>query len=53
VRQTDQLQSLSVLDVIADQRRLIDVEMGYTQARKQVVYDAITEMQRAVGGRDR
>jgi outer membrane protein, heavy metal efflux system len=38
----------SLLDVITEQRRYIDVEMGYTDALKQV-YDAIVDIERAVG----
>jgi len=52
VRQTYELGRLSVLDVIAEQRRFIDVEMGYTEALKQV-YDAAVEVQRAAGTEDR
>ena len=52
VRQTYQLGRVSVLDVIAEQRRFIDVEMGYTEALKQV-YDAVVEVQRAIGRDDR
>jgi hypothetical protein len=36
-----------VLDVIAEQRRYIDIEMGYTDALK-LVNDAGIEIQRAV-----
>jgi cobalt-zinc-cadmium efflux system outer membrane protein len=52
VRQTYQLGRVSVLDVIAEQRRFIEVEMGYTEALKQV-YDAAVEVQRAIGAEDR
>src|SRR5262249_18485110 len=45
VRQTYQLGRVSVLDVIAEQRRFIDVEIGYTDSLKQV-YDAAVEIQR-------
>src|SRR5262249_18608342 len=38
----------SLLDVIAEQRRYIDVETGYTDALKQV-YDAAVDVERAVG----
>ena len=41
-----------LLDVIAEQRRYIEVEMGYTEALKQV-YDAAVEIERAVGARTR
>jgi len=52
VRQTYQHGSVLVVDVIPDQRRFIDVEVGYIEALKQVP-DAIVEVQRAIGGRDR
>jgi cobalt-zinc-cadmium efflux system outer membrane protein len=48
VRQTYTLGRATVLDVIAEQRRYIDVETGYTEALKQV-YDAVVDMERAVG----
>jgi outer membrane protein, heavy metal efflux system len=38
----------SLLDVITEQRRYIDIEMGYTDALKQV-YDAMIDIERAVG----
>jgi cobalt-zinc-cadmium efflux system outer membrane protein len=38
----------SLLDVITEQRRYIDVEMGYTDALKQL-YDAMVDIERAVG----
>lgn len=38
----------SLLDVIAEQRRFIDVEAGYTDVLKQV-YDAAVDVERAVG----
>ncbi len=47
VRQAYELGRIPVLDVIAEQRRYIDIEMGYTDALK-LVYDAGTETQRAV-----
>ena len=52
VRQTYQLGRVSVLDVIAEQRRFIDVELGYTDALKQV-YDAAVDVQRAIGAAER
>ena len=52
VRQTYHLGRVSVLDVIAEQRRFIEVEMGYTEALKQV-YDAVVEVERAIGVEDR
>jgi cobalt-zinc-cadmium efflux system outer membrane protein len=48
VRQTYQLGRASLLDVIAEQRRYIEIENGYTDILKQV-YDAGVEIQRAVG----
>ena len=48
VRQSYELGRGSLLDVIAEQRRLIDIETGYTDALKQV-YDAAVEVERAVG----
>jgi len=48
VRQTYELGRATVLDVIAEQRRYIDVETGYTEALKQA-YDAVVDMERAVG----
>jgi len=47
VRQAYELGRIPVLDVIAEQRRYIDIEMGYTDALK-LVYDAGTETQRAI-----
>jgi cobalt-zinc-cadmium efflux system outer membrane protein len=40
----------SLFDVIAEQRRYVDVENGYTDALKQV-YDAAVDIERAVGPR--
>jgi len=48
VRQTSTLGRAALLDVIAEQRRYIDVETGYTDAVKQV-YDAVVDIERAVG----
>jgi len=48
VRQTYTLGRATLLDVIAEQRRYIDVETGYTEALKRV-YDAAVDMERAVG----
>jgi cobalt-zinc-cadmium efflux system outer membrane protein len=48
VRQTSTLGRATLLDVIAEQRRYIDVETGYTDAVKQV-YDAVVDIERAVG----
>jgi cobalt-zinc-cadmium efflux system outer membrane protein len=48
VRQAYQLGRGSLLDVIAEQRRYIEVESGYTDVLKQV-YEAAVEIERAVG----
>lgn len=48
VRRTYELGRTTLLDVIAEQRRYIDIEMGYTEALKQV-YEAGVEIERAVG----
>ena len=48
VRQAYQLGRGSLLDVVAEQRRYIEVENGYTDALKQV-YDAAVDIERAVG----
>jgi cobalt-zinc-cadmium efflux system outer membrane protein len=48
VRQTSTLGRATLLDVIAEQRRYIDIETGYTEALKQV-YDAVVDIERAVG----
>ncbi len=48
VRRTWELGRGTLLDVITEQRRLIDVENGYTDALKQV-YDATVEIDRSVG----
>ena len=48
VRQAYELGRGSLLDVIAEQRRYIEIENGYTEALKQV-YDAATDVERAVG----
>ena len=48
VRQTHELGRTSLLDVITEQRRYIEIENGYTDALKQV-YDATAEFQRATG----
>ena len=52
VRQTYQLGRTTLLDVIAEQRRFIDVELGYTESLKQV-YDAAVDVDRAVGKAER
>ena len=48
VRQAYELGRGSLLDVIAEQRRYIEIENGYTDALKQV-YDAAVEIERAIG----
>lgn len=48
VRKAYELGRSTLLDVIAEQRRYIDSEMGYTDALKQV-YDAAVDIERAVG----
>jgi len=48
IRKAYALGRTSVLDVITEQRRYIDIEMGYTEALKQV-YDAVVDIERAVG----
>jgi cobalt-zinc-cadmium efflux system outer membrane protein len=49
VRRTYQLGRATLLDVIGEQRRYIEIEMGYTEALKQV-YAAWVEVDRAIGG---
>jgi len=48
VRKSYDLGRGTLLDVIAEQRRYIDIEMGYTEALKQV-YSAAVDIERAVG----
>ncbi len=48
VRKTYDLGRGSLLDVIAEQRRYIEIEMGYTEALKRL-YNAVVEIERAVG----
>jgi outer membrane protein, heavy metal efflux system len=48
VRQSYELGRGSLLDLIAEQRRYIEIEMGYTDVLKQV-YTAAVEIERAVG----
>ena len=48
VRQAYELGRGSLLDVIAEQRRYIEIENGYTDALKQV-YDAAADVERAAG----
>jgi cobalt-zinc-cadmium efflux system outer membrane protein len=48
IRRTYTLGRATLLDVIAEQRRYIDIETGYTDALKHV-YDAVVDIERAVG----
>jgi len=48
VRRAYDLGRGSLLDVVAEQRRYIEIENGYTDALKQV-YDASVDIERAVG----
>lgn len=48
VRQSYQLGRVPLLDVIAEQRRYIEIETGYTDSLKQV-YDGAVEVERAIG----
>jgi cobalt-zinc-cadmium efflux system outer membrane protein len=48
VRQSYQLGRVPLLDVIAEQRRYIEIETGYTDSLKQV-YDGAVEIERAIG----
>jgi cobalt-zinc-cadmium efflux system outer membrane protein len=48
VRRAYELGRHPLLDVIAEQRRYIEVEMGYTDVLKHA-YDAVVELERAVG----
>jgi len=48
VRQAYELGRGSLRDVVAEQRRYIDIENGYTDALKQV-YDSAVDIERAVG----
>ena len=52
IRKASELGRTSLLDVITEQRRYIEVEMGYTESLKQV-YDAMVEIERVVGTLDR
>ena len=52
VRQTYGLGRTSLLDVVAEKRRYVDIENGYTDVLKQV-YDAVVEIQRSVGAAER
>jgi outer membrane protein TolC len=46
--QTYTLGRATLLDVIAEQRRYINIETSYTEALKQA-YDAVVDIERAVG----
>ena len=48
IRKANQLGRTSLLEVIAEQRRYIEIEMGYTEAL-QHAYNAVVAMERAVG----
>jgi cobalt-zinc-cadmium efflux system outer membrane protein len=48
VRRAYELGRHPLLDVIAEQRRYIEVEMGYTEVLKNA-YEAVVELERAVG----
>jgi outer membrane protein TolC len=48
VRRAYELGRHPLLDVIAEQRRYIEAEMGYTDVLKHA-YDAVLELERAVG----
>lgn len=48
VRRTYTLGRATLMDVIAEQRRYIDIETGYTEALKQA-YDAAVDIERAIG----
>ncbi len=49
IRQTYDLGRTPLLDVVAEQRRYIDIETGYTEVLNQY-YQSIVELERAVGG---
>jgi cobalt-zinc-cadmium efflux system outer membrane protein len=48
IRKTYQLGRATLLEVITEQRRYIDIEMGYTEALQQA-YNAAVDIERAVG----
>ena len=52
VRKAYELGRTSLLDLIAEQRRYIDIETGYTEVLKQV-YDATVDIERAIGASGR
>jgi outer membrane protein, heavy metal efflux system len=49
MRKAYQLGRATLLEVIAEQRRYMDIEMGYTEALQQA-YNAVVDIGRAVGG---
>jgi outer membrane protein, heavy metal efflux system len=52
IRKAYDLGRTSLLDVITEQRRYIEIEMGYTESLKQL-YDAVVDIERAGGTPDR
>jgi cobalt-zinc-cadmium efflux system outer membrane protein len=52
VRRAYELGRTSLLDLIAEQRRYLEVEMGYTESLKQT-YDAVVDIERAIGVTER
>jgi cobalt-zinc-cadmium efflux system outer membrane protein len=48
MRKAYQLGRTTLLEVIAEQRRYMDIEMGYTEALQQA-YNAAVDIERAVG----
>jgi cobalt-zinc-cadmium efflux system outer membrane protein len=52
VRKSHELGRTTLLDVIAEQRRYIEIEMGYTEALKRV-YGGAVEIERALGASQR
>lgn len=51
IRKSYELGRIPLLEVINEQRKYIDIEMGYTDALKEV-YDAVVEIERVVGAID-
>ena len=49
MRKAYQLGRATLLEVIAEQRRYMDIERGYTEALQQA-YNAVVDIERAVGG---
>jgi cobalt-zinc-cadmium efflux system outer membrane protein len=52
VRKAYELGRNSLLDLIAEQRRYIEIETGYTETLRQT-YNAMVDVERAVGALDR